>query len=607
MQSSPPTRAWERPSSPVDSEYSLDLGALGMDARSDVSATIPKQHVERIFSEDIDGPSDFTQNMEMWMRGGTISKRGTLKSNHAGTEAMDRHKGVDNDLLPNAPLKSLRELPGERISEQNEDYPGSYEPLYEEPMHDEVQDEGQFSSEWDPYGAASTPMVPVNKRTLQTTVEEYYSELSPARYSQVQMAGNRSLLNDSPQSPITNEKSPSSHVSSTAGFPVGVPALERIMPVEHSHQNEDNGDLDIQLKQLHVKCREIEQLNDTLRHALNEERSSRQKEAAAHKLQMADATEIKRMLTEQKNTAVGRSDHMARQVAEIEGKLQAHERKGQGNLQCDHPAQIGALRDQMEQQESESARTIKTLQHDLDHARSSRDDAEESARVYREEIEELREEHEAKMDRSLANVKHTREDNANIEALQQRLVEATTEIERLKLNGSGANASEFANFQSQLKEIVEELRNSKATHTAEISDLQSSHNQALDSFRQDISVLRSELDTKQTELNEAILERDSAQDSLSEAHSELESLKTELGDLKTVNAEFDARISDKLRQREKLWRGKFETETRERGIMAKALMHQWGREEVGVDKPQAYAYKYPSSRTLGEFESRSKA
>ena len=78
MQSSPPTRAWERPSSPARSQYSLDLGALDLDSDSDRST--PRQHVDRVFSEDIDGPSDFTLNMgnvdERWYAGERHPSRG---------------------------------------------------------------------------------------------------------------------------------------------------------------------------------------------------------------------------------------------------------------------------------------------------------------------------------------------------------------------------------------------------------------------------------------------------------------------------------------------------------------------------------------------------
>ena len=86
MQSSPPTRAWDRPpSSPTDSHYSIDLAALDLDSHSGASTPLPTQHVDRVLSEDIDGPSDFTQNMEAWMRGGTL-KKGSLKSGFAESE-----------------------------------------------------------------------------------------------------------------------------------------------------------------------------------------------------------------------------------------------------------------------------------------------------------------------------------------------------------------------------------------------------------------------------------------------------------------------------------------------------------------------------------------
>jgi len=74
MQSSPPVRAWDRPSSPAGSQYSLDLGALGLESHDNESSPVAAQRVDRVLSEDIDGPSDFTLNMAAWMRGGTMGK-----------------------------------------------------------------------------------------------------------------------------------------------------------------------------------------------------------------------------------------------------------------------------------------------------------------------------------------------------------------------------------------------------------------------------------------------------------------------------------------------------------------------------------------------------
>ncbi len=68
----------DRPPSSHNSSYSLDLDALAQAGRlldtssSHVSAAwlqqLPLPRVDVLRSDDVDGPSDFTQNMEFWMR-----------------------------------------------------------------------------------------------------------------------------------------------------------------------------------------------------------------------------------------------------------------------------------------------------------------------------------------------------------------------------------------------------------------------------------------------------------------------------------------------------------------------------------------------------------
>ena len=65
------TRPLSRQESDNDStQYSLDLGALpGAVDESMLHVADYEERLDQIHSEDIDGPSDFTQNMELWMRG----------------------------------------------------------------------------------------------------------------------------------------------------------------------------------------------------------------------------------------------------------------------------------------------------------------------------------------------------------------------------------------------------------------------------------------------------------------------------------------------------------------------------------------------------------
>jgi DNA repair exonuclease SbcCD ATPase subunit len=189
-------------------------------------------------------------------------------------------------------------------------------------------------------------------------------------------------------------------------------------------------------------------------------------------------------------------------------------------------------------------------------------------------------------------------------------------------------------LQIKLKEVRRQLKEQQANYGKELKDL---HAEVAKSTTQsntgetesELQRLRSEVESQQTALNEAILERDAARDALEEhasshqqqsdqaalndailerdaaqdslqstlsdleaTRTELANVKSELSDLRTVNSTLDARISDSIRKREAYWRRRVEEIENERKFMSKALMRMWGREEVGIKDPQQYAYMF---------------
>jgi chromosome segregation ATPase len=60
-----------------------------------------------------------------------------------------------------------------------------------------------------------------------------------------------------------------------------------------------------------------------------------------------------------------------------------------------------------------------------------------------------------------------------------------------------------------------------------------------------------------------------------------------------INAQFDKAVNDMMRGKEREWRARFEALKKERGVMGKVLMKEWGEKECGVMEPvQGYRYKY---------------
>ncbi|CAK3933736.1 Hypothetical predicted protein [Lecanosticta acicola] len=662
MQSSPPTRALERPSSRAESEYSLDLDALDLETQSDID--IPKQKVDRIFSEDIDGPSDFTQNMEMWMRGGPASRKSTLKGLKQSTTPIQEVLEKEKQAVKQ---QEHLQVPTQHIGSPEHEHTGSHhtpdnsppnvpahhqtetieETEDEDSVHDHTGYQDGFSSEWQTYGSASTPAPPPHKQFLQPTVEDYNSELSPARHAFSLKSRGRSLRSSGPRDNIAPpEKEPSTpgRASSPTLSPVRSPLLERSKTGDDRYDKEMRNDMEEQMMQLQAKWQQLEHLNQALEHALDEEKRQRKEDQISHEAQMAEASRREKDLADMKEAAYQHSDDFRREFGELKKKLQDHDKDaenakaGESDSERDFQAELQRLKDRLELQQMQHTQETRGLKQDLELASKSREIAEETARIHREELEEQRSLHDAEVGRLRADLKHSRADEATIMGLERRLNDSDTEIKRLKalnveqetelmstrsqlasakqsredetsrLSSARGRAVELAsNLQRQLQELRQQLKDEQASHETDLERLRSQQEQSSQTSVRELEIVRGELETKQTELNEAILERDEAKDAFEFRQSEEESLRNEVADMKAVNAELDARITEKLQRRETYWREKLEEADRERQLMAKALLHHWGREEVGIDSPQMYAYKYLRRADSGKTPTKTKA
>ncbi|KAI7373969.1 hypothetical protein KC336_g20308, partial [Hortaea werneckii] len=185
MQSSPPQRAYSRPSSRAESDYELDLDALGIND-SNVSSPV-KPHIDRIRSEDIEGPSDFTLNMEKWMRGGGSSfSRGTVRSLGAKSGRGVLQTLKENDVnarnsqhstgdrpyleIPHSPDRKTQH--GEEMSRHTPSDSPPKESVWdiqpsEQGEEDGTGDEEHVTSDWNPYASATpAPLQPQNNHNV---------------------------------------------------------------------------------------------------------------------------------------------------------------------------------------------------------------------------------------------------------------------------------------------------------------------------------------------------------------------------------------------------------------------------------------------------------
>ncbi|PPJ51505.1 hypothetical protein CBER1_07963 [Cercospora berteroae] len=711
MQSSPPVRAWTatRRDSQPESEYSLDLAALDLDDPEDTDTRIPEPKVDRIFSEDIDGPSDFTQNMDAWMRGGSM-KRGTLKKNKKNSgidtsqtilersEHLDREEVLQRDEMERDERRDQMEANNRtgsllrhqmRVDEQAEhensvrrsadlrqhevltrDFSKDQHIATHDFLHVPGRDEGElegditeshhtpensppkvsilersqyeegFSSEWQTDGEGSPPPPPNHKHFYQPTVEDYYSELSPARQGLHQSFRGRSVHNSAysaqKHSPAKNRSRSPGRASSPTLSPVRSPILQRTSThgtYSGNMDHESRLELEDQFRQLDAKCAQLEQLNVTLGQALEEEKKVRKQEQSSHESFAAEAARREQDLVDMKELAHRHNAEFRREFGELKEKLLNQQkltdmaRSGEDGRTKSHDAEIDQLRKQLDSQKAEHEKQCKTFEADLAAVRRGRDQAEKAALDLREELEAEREHHEAERQRFRTELQSAHDDEAAISELERELLQSKSEIENHKtakieaeeeiksLRGqlasakqtNGADVSRSSNertravelaasLQRQMQELKQQLRDQQSTHQTELERIRSQQNSSSETSTQELDIIRTQLEAKQSELNMAVIERDEAQDALIGVESEKQILQDKINSLESVNVALDAKVSETIRKREMYWKSKVEEATRERELMARTLMHQWGRQEAGVDSPQTYAYKYSNKK-----------
>ncbi|EMC94164.1 hypothetical protein BAUCODRAFT_150370 [Baudoinia panamericana UAMH 10762] len=589
MQSSPPVRAWKRPASPTDSHYSLDLGALEVDGRNNGDSPVAQKRVDRILSEDIDGPSDFTDNMMQWMQRGTMG-RGTVRSaKHSMQRRLERgadggaNSGKqDNDLgLPLSPVENDNGTASHHTPDHS---PPKDSPWHEQPPHINAlsgADERQDSSDWDPYAPSGTPHPSAQNQILQPTVADYLTELTPAHAPSLRLT-TRTLSQRRERSPQRSEPPSPARASSATLSPTRSPVMQRSQPVNVSSpftEPEAHRQLVRETRQLQARCQQLQSLNSALKEALDEEQRVRRQEKAAFEVQQAsvirheqDVEKVRMETLEQVASLRQVCGEQKNRIEELEAETRALRRKNE-----EFDARSNFINGELEQVKEEA---------DSVHAKKAA--ADEATAALRIELEAAR------------------KDNDQTKQL------ASEETQRALQDAS--------DLRKQINELGQQLRDEAIAHDDEVRKLETTQKRELAEAKADSDSARNELEANQSLFNDAVVDRDAAQDSLAALQSDLEAARgdlstahAEIGSLKQssvvvgaeadalraelelaaeVNAALDAKISNAIRKREKYWRSRLAESEQERQTMAKALLKQWGREEVGMEDPQAFEFRY---------------
>ncbi|THV85269.1 hypothetical protein D6D27_07873 [Aureobasidium pullulans] len=236
MLSSPPPPAPPPHRTPRDddhdqTQYSLDLDALNLDDEpSGLDSPSVHRIVDKIHSDDIDGPTDFTLNLAKYFKG-------TPRKQPLPTWEEQQDFNEASDLMTNS---SINGSPRHDRTTQSE--PGADDST---PRPDQAEFE-------DP-----------RKNMLQPTVEDYYSELTPGRPASIQLPSEpaqrrsystsrlRQSQNQRPSSPptISSMRSPMQNFDST--------------PNQKPHS-------------LYQELQKLREVNEQLQTQLDNERATRQ-------------------------------------------------------------------------------------------------------------------------------------------------------------------------------------------------------------------------------------------------------------------------------------------------------------------------------------------
>ena len=430
---------------PDQTQYSLDLDALNLDDEPSALDS-PSVHrvVDKIHSDDIDGPTDFTVNLAKYFRG--TPRKQPLP---AWEEQQDLFDETSADFLTNSSPN-----PSPKFDRSTQSESGANDTTAR-PDHGAFQDP--------------------RKNVLQPTVEDYYSELTPGRPTSANLASDpaqrrsystsrlRQSQNHRPSSPPTIEsmRSIMSHYDST--------------PNQKPHS-------------LYQELQKLRALNESLQTQLDTERASRQYQRSDRSQSRGRSegenqleslqNELKRMREESQNY----QNRMRELRSDLE-QSKANE-KDAVKLAEDRAKELDQMHD------SEDAE-IHNLQVQLGQAR----DAERQTHSL---LDKVKDELKAK-DSLLADVE------SQLKQSQANLRETENDMQELKTWNEGqrkAKSTELERVQRELSEARREIQQAKDDQEEDVSvnrtkvdmDDEPQMSQQQEEFKRQIASLQTQLE-----------------------------------------------------------------------------------------------------------------
>ncbi|GAB7351059.1 hypothetical protein MBLNU459_g1539t1 [Dothideomycetes sp. NU459] len=546
---SPQLPRQQSPASPSQSHYSLDLDALGFDDSLDESSLqLARPRIDSIASDDIDGPSDFTINLGKWMRGSPKKLRPgssftqpeqnasehsqdtvgsdppTPQSQQASSRADDTQTSATENTSTGSGQKnaSVEAMDNTVMHINNADGQTPHRDLSAEikrvfgssPVPQQIS-EGSATPRATSAEDSSilntvihSQSLPKQRRFLQPTVEDYNSELSPARPASVAQPTFQVSPKPPPRSlSKINRKTPSpGRPSSPTLSPVRTPL---VMRTDTSSDVENNA-------------------MQTLRAELEK---SRRAQAEATKLNEELRSELSKV-----------RDSYSRMQFDLDSSKKLDEETTRWNEEL--RSELSKVRDSYSQ-----------VQHDLKSSRTVNAETAKGNDELRSELSRMRDSH-SKVQRDLASSRKREE-----EAARQAAVQAETHNQELSTLRASLMEQAFALAESHRQELLRlqsSLEKKFASETAGQAD----------AHRQELSTLRSELE--QEAAMEAEMQAEAHNEELSTLRSSLEEAAASKAALQThehqkalvaLRNSLDQQLSTRMQARDKTWREKLDTAT----------------------------------------------
>lgn len=615
--------------------YELDLGGLGEKPSSVLVEDIvgPREEVP---SED-DGPEDFTQNMEGWMRG---TKKWPKE------QRMDEDIAEGHDPDPD-PEQDLELIAGNGIADESVFEPqgtSTPAPLKNHAIIEEgVEEEARLQA---------PPLSRLNTEMLQDkAAEEVFDRISAlqAEVESMRMEDEaRRAAHEALE--MEHENMRNEYESARQHDQIRYNALREVHEKLERTQSDSREALGRENKSLTQEYNNaMEQLRsvknqiapdqETGSGSLNAKYQPANQELEAFKAQAEldrsfANSEIERLTRELEAAREDTTSHKSRidliqkthsiAIKNLEAELEARRKEVALDRKesIDRANEVASLAENNAQKEKEATELIGDMNAIKMELRNGREQLQETRRI----VKSIEDEN----DQLVQQNQRQAENIAELEAVVKSRVaaEATTEpikdrqsmvdqathktaIEALShqhhttLTSLGAeHGKELQTLRKALLKAGEGLRKREAKLKKSHEDQVTSLNQQITSLTQQLFKISNPSEATERELRSAIRVLNTK---LEKANASAESSRLEAADARQqaediqqanaiVNAELESRFAETIEAREKEWRRRIDLLFREREKMGKALMWGWGREEVGAmkvgDGGQGYRYVY---------------